>query len=209
MKKKKILIGIILIIIGIILINELIIKPVSQSAEKPVIYLYPQEDSFINVTLNINGKITQSEPGYGNGWQVFATKEGIINGKYDYLFWEANLNKLDLPDEGWIVKYEDLKNWFDENLSALGLNEKEKRQFMEYWLGRLPKSEYYEIRLLSDEFMKQNMDLCVSPEPDTVIRLTFYFTPLSEKINLPAPKIETPERKGFTVVEWGGILKRD
>ncbi len=178
-------------------------------AKKPAVYLYPREDSAINVTLVINGKLTKTEPEYGGGWQVFATKEGIIDGKYDYLFWEANLNKLDLPDEGWVVGYADLEGWFDTNLPKLGLNEKEKAQFMEYWLEKLPKAKYYEIKLLSGEFMKQNMDLIVSPKPDTVIRLNFQFKPLSEKIELSAPEIETPKRAGFTVVEWGGILGGD
>ena len=174
--------------------------------KKPAVYLYPQENSFIVVKVDINGEFTKTEPEYGNGWSVFATKEGIIDGKYDYLFWEADLNNLELPNKGWVVKYEDLENWFDTNLLKLGLNEKEKRQFEEYWLDRLPKSNYYEIKLLSDEFMKQNMDLLVSPEPDTIIRLNFNFRPLSEKTDLTEPVIETPERKGFTVVEWGGIL---
>ena len=175
--------------------------------KKPAVYLYPQEDSFIEVKVDVNGKFTKTEPEYGNGWSVFVTKEGIIDGKYDYLFWEADLNKIELPDEGWIVEYAELENWFDANLPKLGLNEKEKRQFEEYWLARLPKSNYYEIKLLSGEFMKQNMDLLVSPEPDTIIRLNFNFRPLSEKTDLTEPVIETPERKGFTVVEWGGILE--
>ncbi|ODS41984.1 MAG: hypothetical protein MSIBF_01125 [Candidatus Altiarchaeales archaeon IMC4] len=177
---------------------------------KPAIYLYPEEDSFVDVKLNINGKITVTKPPYGDGWNVFATKEGTINGGYDYLFWEAipyNLGmRSDLPSEGWVVKYEDLESWFDVNLIKLGLNEKEKGQFMEYWLKKLPESDYYEIKLLSDEFMAENMDLIVSPQPDTVIRLNFYFKPHNEKIDLVEPEIKPPQRTGFVVVEWGGIL---
>jgi hypothetical protein len=174
--------------------------------KKPAIYLYPKEDAFVKVQLDINGKLIHAIPEYGDGWNVFATKEGIIDGKYDYLFYEAQLNKLELSKSGWIVKYEDLEDWFDEYLSKMGLNEKEKSQFKEYWLKELPKSNYYEIKLLDDHFLKENMDLIISPKPDTVIRLNFYFKPLEEKIVLQEPSIVTPERVGFTVVEWGGIL---
>lgn len=174
--------------------------------KKPAIYLYPIEDSFVNVQLNINGKIIKDIPKYNTGWNVFATKEGLIENKFDYLFYEAKLRTIELPDSGWVVKYDDLENWFDINLIKLGLNEKEKNQFKEYWLKRLPKSNYYEIKLLEDAFLKENMDLIIFPQPDTMIRLNFNFKPLKEKINILEPAITTPERTGFTVVEWGGVL---
>ena len=50
------------------------------------------------------------------------------------------------------------------------------------------------------------MKLDVNPKPDTEIRLIFYFKPLDEKIDLPEPVFEKKERKGFTVVEWGGVI---
>lgn len=66
-------------------------------------------------------------PNYKNGWNVFVTKEGIIENKYDYLFYEAKLNKVDIPKKGWIVKYSELNQWFNINLEKLGLNKKEKK----------------------------------------------------------------------------------
>lgn len=174
--------------------------------KKPAIYLYPLTDSKIQVKVNINGKITKDIPDYNNGWDVFATKEGIINNEYDYLFYEAELNKLELPNEGWNVKYSDLENWFDNNLPKLGLNEKETRQFKEYWLNELPESNYYEIKMLDDKFLKQNMNLDITPIPDTLIRIEFYFKPTNSIKEINEPVIVTPNREGFTVVEWGGIL---
>ena len=50
------------------------------------------------------------------------------------------------------------------------------------------------------------MKLVITPEPDTKIRLNFYFKPLDKPIKIQEKKIETPERRGFVVVEWGGIL---
>jgi len=174
--------------------------------KKPAIYLYPIEDSFVNVHLGINGKIIKDIPKYKNGWNVFVTKDGLIENKYDYLFYEVQLRKIVVPNSGWVVKYDDLENWFDVNLIKLGLNEKEKNQFKEYWLEELPKSNYYEIKLFEESFLKKNMDLIIFPQPDTIIRLNFYFKPLDKEVDIQETTITTPEREGFTVVEWGGVL---
>lgn len=179
--------------------------PGPQPVKKPAVYLYPLESSNIKVKVDVNGKLTLTEPPYENGWDVNVTPDGTIENKYDYLFYEANLNKIELPDEGWIVEYCKLENWFDEYLPQLGLNIKEKDQFKEYWLKDLKRANYYEIKLLDNNFLKENMNLIVSPKPQTLIRLNFYFKPLSEKREIKNPEIKTPERNGFTVVEWGGI----
>jgi len=178
----------------------------SMVARKPAVYLYPEEDSQIQVKLDVNGKIIEDIPVYNGGWDVFVTTEGIIENQYDYLFYEAKLKEVAIPDEGWIVSYDDLDTWFEVNLDKLGLNEKEKFQFKEYWLEELGESNYYEIKLLSDEFLNENMDLIISPKPDTEIRLNFLFKPLRKQYDIVNPEIITPVRQGFTVVEWGGIL---
>ncbi len=185
----------------------IIISDVHCSDEKPAIYLYPESDSMISVKLDINGKIIKDIPPYNNGWHVFATKDGLIDGQYDYLFYETIQNKkVKLNDKGWIVKYPELEEWYDITLPKLGLNEKETDQFKEYWLERLPEENYYEIRLVGEKYLEENIKLLIKPKPDTLIRLTFYFKAVDEPTNLEEPQIKTPVRNGFTVVEWGGIL---
>jgi hypothetical protein len=63
-----------------------------------------------------------------------------------------------------------------------------------------------EVKLLDQSFLEANAKLTVSPSPDTVIRVIFHFRPLDENKIMEALVIETPERKGFVVFEWGGIL---
>ncbi len=174
--------------------------------KKPAIYLYPKTESVVSVNLVINGEITKSIPNYNTGWKVFVEKNGKINKQFDYLFYEANLKNLVLPDNGWVVDFKDLDSWFDINLSNLGLNRKEISDFKDYWLKILPESNYYEIKLLTENFLNENMTLNINPKPNSLIRLDFYFKPLKEKINIITPIIKTPARSGFTVVEWGGIL---
>ena len=192
-----ILIILAILVVGVVGYSILIEK--TMIVKKPAIYLYPEESSNINVQLNINGKIINDIPEYNNGWNVFVTKEGLIDNKYDYLFYEAKLNKISFPEEGWIIEYNSLEGWFDEKLPILGLNEKEISQFKEYWLNSLPEADYYEIKLLDKEFLKENMNLLITPTPDTIIRLEFYFKPISKKISINEPIVITPKRTGFTV----------
>jgi hypothetical protein len=180
-------------------------NPGPQPVKKPAVYLYPEKTTNISVKVEVNGKLTLTEPPYNTGWNVNATPDGLIDNKYDYLFYEADLKKIELPEEGWIVKFNDLEKWFDKYLPELGLNTKEKQQFKEYWLKSLKKANYYEIKLLDNKFLEENMKLVISPEPQTLIRLDFYFKPLFEMKEINEPVILKKERNGFTVVEWGGI----
>ena len=203
-KKKRWAIPLFFVISAIILI---VLINSSCAPKKPAVYLYPKEDSMVSVKLRVKGLITKDMPAYKNGWNVFATKEGIIDNKYDYLFYEAFLFGAKFPESGWIVGYGDLRNWFEDNLVRLGLNEKEKNQFIDYWIKELPKANYYQIKLADKKFLDEYMGLDISPKPDTEIRLLFEFAPLSEKIVIDEPEQTAPKRNGFTVVEWGGILK--
>ena len=39
-----------------------------QAAAKPVIYLYPEEETAVTVKLDYAGALTCTYPAYGNGW---------------------------------------------------------------------------------------------------------------------------------------------
>jgi hypothetical protein len=56
------------------------------------------------------------------------------------------------------------------------------------------------------EQFDQLAPLAVSPQPDTVIRVFMDYQGLDKYQEVAAPVITTPQRKGFTVVEWGGAL---
>jgi len=180
----------------------------SHDVKKPAVYLYPETDLQVQVHLDVDGELTVTEPDYGDGWEVLVSEDGLIDGQYDYLFYEMRLKSLTLPDSGWIVEYSQLEPWFDVNLGLLGLNPYEAAEFKEYWLGKLPQSAYYEVKLLTTDFLEDHMTLEIDPQPDTIIRLIFCFSPLSQATYIDEPEVVTPIRKGFTVVEWGGILEQ-
>jgi hypothetical protein len=181
-------------------------SPSPPLVRKPAIYLYPETDSIINVTLEVNGKITETIPDYNGLWSVFVTKEGIIDGKYDYLYYESEMRHFDIRSEGWCIKTSELGGWFSKMLPRMGLNEKETEQFKEYWLECLSDSDYYEIRLVEDSWLEKDLAVNISPKPEVFIRLIFYIKGHDREISLPEPKVLIPERKGFVAVEWGGIL---
>ena len=48
------------------------------SNEKPVIYLYPEQETDVRVTLDLAGELTCAYPAYGDGWSVRAAPDGTL-----------------------------------------------------------------------------------------------------------------------------------
>jgi hypothetical protein len=48
------------------------------------------------------------------------------------------------------------------------------------------------------------MPLTITPEPDTTIRVLMEYKGLENSIKVEEQSLETPGRKGFVAVEWGG-----
>ena len=46
--------------------------------EKPVIYLYPTEETDVRVTLDYDGVLTAAYPAYDGGWCVTARPDGTL-----------------------------------------------------------------------------------------------------------------------------------
>jgi hypothetical protein len=182
---------------------------------KPAVYLYPIKKEAVQVSINPIGKLLYSDPTYPKGgWNVTAYPDGRIyfnDTKFDYLFYEAEIAdaKITLPNEGFVIDYNSLSVFLPDLVSRLGLNTKETKQFSEYWLKVLPKSSYYQIKIVKEEVLEKISPLSVIPSPKTIIRVTLHFTPLDKKIDIVEPQISKLQRNGFTVVEWGGIFKRD
>jgi hypothetical protein len=182
---------------------------------KPVIYLYPQHEENVSVKVQTPGPMTASIPAYNNGWNVSANPDSIITdlitGKqYPYLFWESEGgNGYSMPKEGFNVAARDLHTFFESTLAKYGLNQKERSDFEEFWVPRLEskKSLYYFITFTTTEKMQRYAPLSISPKPDTLIRVFMDYKLISNPIAVKEPQIITPERNGFTAIEWGGALK--
>ena len=182
---------------------------------KPVIYLYPEKDTDVHVQVTPKQGFTITEPDYGkDGWFVHATTDSVItnyanNKQYPYLFWEGNSDEL-LPNmtEGFVIGKDELSQFFNDKLIRLGLNEKEIVDFKEFWIAKmeLENKPYYQVSFLSKVFINKSAPLTIEPKPDTVIRVLMNYEGLDEFREVQGQYLHAPERRGFTVVEWGGIL---
>jgi hypothetical protein len=173
---------------------------------KPAVYLYPEETTMVSVNLTFDGDLTFTDPPYENGWEIVAHPNGTLEGGYPYLFYEGRLRSIEMPVRGWCVQYENVGQWMQDTLPVLGLSGSETRDFMEYWMVKLPSAEYYAIRVLSNASLHTHLKLDIRPSPDTLIRVILIFSPLLTPIRLNPPTLNTPQRSGFTVVEWGGFV---
>ncbi len=177
---------------------------------KPVIYLYPEEETDISVKLDYNGTLTVTEPEYGEGWSVTATPDGTLTtadgSVYSYLFWEGERDfEYDIT-EGFCVKGEDTAQFLSEKLAYLGLSDSEKAEFCEFWLPHMEKNAYNIITFRGADYT-DNAVLDIDPLPDTVIRVFMTYAPSDEYVDIAPQKLaKAPERSGFTVVEWGGAV---
>ena len=183
----------------------------SNIAYKPIIYIYPEQETEVSVKLGYEDKITCIYPTYNNGWTVTAQSDGTLidtktNKKYYSLYYESdNTKKYDGNlAEGFVVSKENVANFLEEKLAILGLNYKEAEEFIIYWLPKLEQKDYVYIRFQTMNEIEENMPLLVSPSPDTLIRIMMEWKSLDNSIDVKEQILTPVTRNGYTVVEWGG-----
>jgi len=177
---------------------------------KPVIYLYPKQETAVSV--KVGAEVTVSDPAYGIGWNVLASPSGQLltdNGKRDYLFWEGiGYGEYPQVKSGSIVSAEEAVAKIKADLETIGLNDREIADFLEFWESKLPKTGYVRLTWFLNEEMNQLAPLKVTPKPDSVIRVFLDFSPVEAGTTITPQTLPTYERSGFTLVEWGGLLRK-
>ena len=93
--------------------------------------------------------------------------------------------------------------FLEKTLKTLGLTDKEANEFIIYWLPRMEGNPYNLISF-QQEIYTDNAQLTVEPAPDTVLRVFMAYKPLENMIRILPQKLQTTQRTGFTLVEWGG-----
>ena len=192
--------------------KENIEKPNPETA-KPVIYLYPEQETKVNVQLTFNGTLTSTYPTLPpEGWSVTAQPDGTLTDEegrsYRYLFWEGVANVDWKQDSGFLVKAEDAREFLEESLTQLGLNELEQNDFITYWLPKLEKNGESFVTFAAEQYT-DNAILTVTPQPDSVLRVQMLISKVDDSNRaafqkLPEQELPRFEREGFVLVEWGG-----
>ena len=106
-----------------------------QTTAKPVIYLYPESETDVDVKLYYDGELTCTYPEYNGGWSVLAKPDGTVINKadgreYSYLFWEGNTDTEYDMTSGYVVKGEDTARFLQNTLSKMGMTAKEYNEFI-------------------------------------------------------------------------------
>ncbi|MEK7073203.1 MAG: hypothetical protein AAB974_02065 [Patescibacteria group bacterium] len=181
---------------------------------KPVIYLYPEKEMSVSVRVGLKGNMTVSEPPHGTtGWKVTARPDGYVvnaaDGKtYPNLFWEGTGVGYQTPKQGFVVKTAEADAWLTNTLATIGFTERESAEFREFWVPRLPKMPYTFITFVPQADFDRDAPLMISPRPDKVYRVFMEYRGLEAPISVKPLALPKIERTGFTVVEWGGALKK-
>ena len=214
-KKKRALIPLIiacvclLFAILLILLNSYLSKA---KAAAPVIYLYPEAETEVGVRLVLNGELTTSYPVYDseNGWIVTAYPDGTLidkNGRtYPFLFWEGEVSINPDLSSGFCVKGENTAVFLEKSLKQLGLTDTEADAFIMYWLPQMEGNRYNVISFQTVTY-EDAVSHNIVPEPDTIIMVNMLWYPSNTPVSIEPQDftgINPSERKGFTVMEWGG-----
>ena len=180
---------------------------------KPVIYLYPETTTDVNVQVAPAGGFTKTEPAYKNGWYVKASPNGDIYNyddktNYPYLFWEGYALGYNRPATGFVIKSSEAENFLRDKLAKQGLIGREINEFVEFWVPKMTEAPYYFVTFVPQADFEKLAPLSVSPKPDTVIRVFMDYQPLEQPMKVKEQILHAPARIGFTVVEWGGALNK-
>jgi hypothetical protein len=178
---------------------------------KPVIYLYPNREQNITVKLGLKGKLafTWPEINADNTWKVRAQPDGTLFNEreedYPYLFWDGVQDDMSYikQDEGFLVKQSGLARFMREKLLILGINARERADFITYWVPRMTGSEYYFIRFETTAYSKA-VPLTVVPKPESMQRVFMVFKRAAGNYKYTEQELTPFKRKGYTVIEWGG-----
>ena len=174
---------------------------------KPVIYLYPEEETDVTVRLDYDGTLTCTYPAYEDGWTVTAAPDGTLRDEagqtYSYLYWEGVTRTEYNFSRGFCVPGADTAAFLEDALSRLGLTRREANEFIVYWLPRMAANPYNLIAFQAEAYT-DHARLTVTPEPDSLLRVFMAWKPLEAPADLPAQELPAFKRTGFTVVEWGG-----
>jgi hypothetical protein len=208
---------------------------------KPVVYLYPEKTTDVSVRFTAPVRFTADIPTYGDSWLVTARPDGsLVNRKpeltdcaaidtsrqgseyageacrtntYPYLYWAGSVISRPYPavSGGWVVGKTDVSGFLSGKLTEMGLNGRERADFLEYWVPELlgKNAPYYRIAFLQTKDLNGLFPMDVNPVPQTTFRIFLDYVPLTAKPDrLPQPQtLDRLVRNGFTLVEWGGLKR--
>lgn len=197
-------------------------KPLSlkwrgSESKKPVLYLYPQQETALEVSLAWDGELTYAypEPVRTRGlatWSVTASPDGTLRDSagrtYPSLFWEGTSSPAFTQAEGFVVEPGGETVFLEEKLALLGLSERESADFITYWGPRMRTRGRCLVTFATDQYARRARYTFVgngaAMVPDTFVRVYVVIGAVPREDVPEQVLIPAPTRHGFTAVEWGG-----
>jgi hypothetical protein len=104
------------------------------------------------------------------------------------------------------VASDDALRFLEDVAAKVALNDKERADFVSYWLPSLERNPLSMVQVLADDEYSRWAELDVRPAPDTTIRLFMLFQRIDQRPAMMPSTLDLAQRTrvGFTVVEWGG-----
>ena len=134
----------------------------------------------------------------------------INDKKYDYLFWEGQcLKKEEFVGEVVGIHGEKFEEEVNILLERLGLNERERNDFIAYWLTKLSGRKMFKMITCNEKYNNEIAKLEVSGFIQ-ILRVMLKFEEVNEDVFGQLKGVESVEKRkrptGKYVIEWGGIL---
>lgn len=176
---------------------------------KPVLYLYPEEETEVTVRFARPELLTTVYPAYTDSWQVTAAPDGTLTDarerEYYALYWEeSGTISVDFTT-GFCVAQKDAAAFLEEKLDCLGLTNREANEMIMYWLPVLERNRYSLVYFELTESREAYNHLRITPEPDSLLRIAIHIRASDEYVQMDEQQLPAWERSGFSAVEWGGV----
>jgi hypothetical protein len=182
----------------------------TSNLRKPNIYIYPTSDIHLTVTVTFprGGKIVESIPLYTTSWDVNVDTTGKIDNQYDYLFYETKQPDYWQYETGWLIERNNLNSFFQANMTSYGFNQKEIKDFTDYWIPLLKAYKYYLIYPQEKDSIDKLVKVDYSIKPDNLLRLFYAIKGTNTVVPIQNHIVKSDfRREKFHITEWGVTLK--
>ncbi len=139
------------------------------------------------------------------------SKQACEINKYPYIYWDGVQLVKPLPKKevGFIVAKNDIESFLTARADEMKFLETEKSEFVRYWKKQMQDTNWknFKVYFLQNEEVDDYYPIYVEPKPVSSNRVQIIISKAKKNEKLPAQTLVPFNRDGYTLVEWGGIIK--
>ena len=139
------------------------------------------------------------------------SKKACEANAYPYIYWDGVQLLKPLPNKelGFIVSKDDIDNFLNDKADIMKFNSDEKAEFVSYWSYRMKGTGWdnFRVYFLQNEEVDEYLPINVSPKPTSSNRIQIIISKAEGNEEIGEQPLIPISRTGFTLVEWGGVIK--